>query len=169
MAITTFRVNQETKEKLNHYTKLYNQKSVSDFVNFMFNYIERNEIDLNLDLNNGTYNTIKEFDNKINVLDKSISNLELGFEKELAKKSKRVEHLISIVMNIEKEYFLPMKKNGMLEYNTENEKREDLVYKKAFQDFIEKVTPVFSDKRKKYVYFLDVEDAEYQRLLNYAR
>ena len=169
MDTTTIRVSYETKTKIKAFSSKYNKVSVDLMLDYILNYIERNEIDLNLDLNNGTYNTIKEFDQKINILDQSISNLEQHFEKELNKKAKRVEHLISIVMNIEKDYFFPLKEQGILKVAIQREMKEDLIYKNVLQDVIKKIVPVYSEKRKKDVYIFDVDEPEFKRLLNYAR
>lgn len=153
--VTMMKVSKENNKEIQKFVKEYNLRSADSFLEKVINYINYNNIDLNVNLREQNYFAIKD--------------LEKNFQKDLNQKSKRIEHLITILYSLEREYFYPMKEMGMLEYNTEREIKEDLIHKEVLQNVIEKITPVYSEKRKKDVYIFDVEEAEYKRLLNYAR
>ena len=108
--VTMMKVSKENNKEIQKFVKEYNLRSADSFLEKVINYINYNNIDLNVDLREQNHFAIK--------------NLESVFEKELAKKSKRIEHLISIVMNIEKEYFFPLKEQGLLKVATEREMKE---------------------------------------------
>ena len=160
--ITSIKISTEARDKLNDFTKKYNQKSVSESIIKIFNYIENNRIDLNVNFNNGTYYVVKN-------IEENISEKFKKSNEQMIKDAKRLEHLISVVKNIEKDYFFPLKEQGLLKVATEREMKEDLKYKDLFEDLINKISGVFSTKRQKTVYLVDISKTEFDILKNYAR
>ena len=99
-------------------------------------------------------------------------NLEKHFENntvQMIKDAKRLEHLISVVKNIEKEYFFPLKEQGILKVATEREMKEDLKYKKLFVDLMSSIDGIYSTKRDKIVYLVDISERQFENLKEYAR
>lgn len=91
MKKTTVTLNTESRDILNDLTKKYGQKSVSEFIGFLSRFLERNDIDLNIELKNGFYNSLQSFDKKI----------DNHFNKMLS----RDEDIIKILRRFEKDYF----------------------------------------------------------------
>jgi len=169
MEYTTFKITTESRDKLKGYAKAYNKKSVSDFVVFLLDYLENNKVDLNVNLNQ---QTISLLDNLNNNLDNNFQNIDKHFEsnsEQMIKDAKRLEHLISVVKNIEKEYFFPLKEQGLLKVATEREMKEDLKYKDLFEDLINKISSIYSTKRQMDVFLVDISKTEFNILKDYAR
>lgn len=159
---TTIRILDEDKNRLDLLMKKYQINSIGQFVKFLFDYIEHNEIDLNVNFNNGTYNVVKNVEDKI---EKHFENNTV----QMIKDAKRLEHLISVVKNIEKEYFFPLKEQGILKVATEREMKEDLKYKKLFVDLMSSIDGIYSTKRNKIVYLVDISERQFENLKEYAR
>jgi len=160
--ITSIKISTEARDKLNDFTKKYNQKSVSESIIKIFNYIENNRIDLNVNFNNGTYYVVKN-------IEENISEKFKKSNEQMIKDAKRLEHLISVVKNIEKDYFFPLKEQGLLKVATEREMKEDLKYKKLFVDLMSSIDGIYSTKRDKIVYLVDISERQFENLKEYAR
>lgn len=90
MKNTTIRVTEDIREKIKKLTDNYNKKNASNFLNFLLSYLERNEIDLNVELKNGVYHNLKNYDDNIS--------------KTREKLLDRNEAIIKILRNFEKNY-----------------------------------------------------------------
>ena len=62
MEYTTFKITTESRDKLKKFSKEYNKKSVSDFMIFLLDYLEKNKIDLNVDLYKQTISSLDKLD-----------------------------------------------------------------------------------------------------------
>ena len=159
MEYTTFKITTESRDKLKKFSKEYNKKSVSDFMIFLLDYLEKNKIDLNVDLYKQTISSLDKLDKNTQT---NFDNVEKKIEnnnEQMIKDAKRLEHLISVVKNIEKEYFFPLKEQGILKVATEREMKEDLKYKKLFVDLMSSIDRIYSTKRDKIVYLVDISES----------
>jgi len=169
MEYTTFKITTESRDKLKEFSKEYNKKSVSDFMIFLLDYLEKNKIDLNVDLYKQTIYSLDKLDKNTQT---NFDNVEKKIEnntEQMIKDAKRLEHLISVVKNIEKEYFFPLKEQGLLKVATEREMKEDLKYKKLFIDLMSSIDGIYSTKRDKIVYLADISERKFENLKEYAR
>ena len=159
MEYTTFKITTESRDKLKKFSKEYNKKSVSDFMIFLLDYLEKNKIDLNVDLYKQTISSLDKLDKNTQT---NFDNVEKKIEnnnEQMIKDAKRLEHLISVVKNIEKDYFFPLKEQGLLKVATEREMKEDLKYKKLFVDLMSSIDRIYSTKRDKIVYLVDISES----------
>ena len=155
MKNANIRISEEARDCLNEFTKQYEQKSVSDFIIYLSRYLDRNDIDLNFDVKNDVYNTLKLNQKKF---DKFSDNL-----------FKNEERIIKILRRFELDYFKQITEinDPIVKEPIEvsiNNYNSDL-----FNDLVSKINIEESDVtgRKKYV--VNISDDEYQKLKNNAR
>ena len=153
--ITSIRVTVKTKNRLKILSNTYSKTSLDILLEFMLDYIERNEIDLSFDVKNDVYNTLKLNQKKFD-----------KFSDELFKNEERI---IKILRRFELDYFKqiteinnPVVKevvNNSID-NFDSNLYDELISKIAVEE-----SPVTG--RKKYI--VNISDEEYLNLVNNAR
>lgn len=153
--ITSIRVTDKTKNRLKEFSSKYSKTSIDIFLEYLLDYVERNDIDLNFDVKNDVYNTLKLNQKKF---DKFSDNL-----------FKNEERIIKILRRFELDYFKQITEmnNPIVKEPIEvslNNFNSDL-----FNDLVSKINIEESEVtgRKKYV--INISDEEYQNFKNNVR
>ena len=88
---TTIQIDKTLKERIDMISKEYNRNTPNQTLELIINYLNRNEIDLNIELKNELYQNLKKFD----------KDLEIKFNQ----MNTSTERIIKIIRRYEIDYF----------------------------------------------------------------
>ena len=142
---TTIQIDKTLKERIDMISKEYNRNTPNQTLELIINYLNRNEIDLNIELKNELYQNLKKFDKDLENKFKLVNN--------------STERIIKIIRRYEIDYF-----SKIAEIN--NEHLRENIYKNEIdisivKDFFEKIIIEESQVTGQKKFILKVTDEEY--------
>ena len=153
--ITSIRVTDKTKNRLKELSNMHSKTSIDIFLEYLLDYLDRNDIDLNFDVKNDVYNTLKINQKKFD-----------KFSDELFKNEERI---IKILRRFELDYFKQITEinNPVVKevINNSIDNFDSNLYDELISKIDVEESPVTG--RKKYI--VNISDEEYLNLVNNAR
>ena len=142
---TTIQIDKKLKEKIDTISAKYDRTTPNQTLEFILNYLERNDIDLNIELKNELYQNLKKFDKDLENKFKLVNN--------------STERIIKIIRRYEIDYF-----SKIAEIN--NEHLRENIYKNEIdisivKDFFDKIIIEESQVTGQKKFILKVTDEEY--------
>ena len=150
---TTIQIDKKLKEKIDTISAKYDRTTPNQTLEFILNYLERNDIDLNIELKNVLYQNLKKFDKDLENKFKLVNN--------------STERIIKIIRRYEIDYF-----SKIAEIN--NEHLRENIYKNEIdisivKDFFDKIIIEESQVTGQKKFILKVTDEEYMKFWEMIR
>ncbi|WP_353098023.1 BfmA/BtgA family mobilization protein [Empedobacter brevis] len=150
---TTIQIDKKLKEKIDTISAKYDRTTPNQTLEFILNYLERNDIDLNIELKNELYQNLKKFDKDLENKFKLVNN--------------STERIIKIIRRYEIDYF-----SKIAEIN--NEHLRENIYKNEIdisivKDFFDKIIIEESQVTGQKKFILKVTDEEYMKFWEMIR
>lgn len=150
---TTIQIDKKLKEKIDTISAKYDRTTPNQTLEFILNYLERNDIDLNIELKNELYQNLKKFDKDLENKFKLVNN--------------STERIIKIIRRHEIDYF-----SKIAEIN--NEHLRENIYKNEIdisivKDFFDKIIIEESQVTGQKKFILKVTDEEYMKFWEMIR
>lgn len=146
---TTIQIDTAIKDKLSFIGEKYHVISYNRIIEFILNYLERNEINLKYEVRNEMYYNLKRFDENI-----------LDTIKELFKSEERVYKTLK---NQEKNYLKNISHDGYDKIKNEISKTK--IEKSIVMDFYNKITIEESKVTGKKIFILNISEEEFHDFL----
>ena len=142
---TTIQIDKTLKERIDMISKEYNRTTPNQTLELIINYLNRNEIDLNIELKNELYQNLKKFD----------KDLEIKFNQ----MNTSTERIIKIIRRYEIDYFSKINEinNQSLKQNIYSNQINTSIVKDFFEKIIIEESQVTGQKK----FILKVTDEEY--------
>ncbi len=142
---TTIQIDKTLKERIDMISKEYNRNTPNQTLELIINYLNRNEIDLNIELKNELYQNLKKFD----------KDLEIKFNQ----MNTSTERIIKIIRRYEIDYFSKINEinNQSLKQNIYSNQINTSIVKDFFEKIIIEESQVTGQKK----FILKVTDEEY--------
>lgn len=153
--ITSIRVTDKTKNRLKELSNMHSKTSIDIFLEYLLDYLDRNDIDLNFDVKNDVYNTLK-----IN---------QIKFDKFSDELFKNEERIIKILRRFELDYFKQITEINnpvVKEVITNSVNNFD---SNLYDELISKIAVEESAVTGRKKYIVNITDEEYLNLVNNAR
>lgn len=147
--ITSIRVTNGTNERIKKIAKEYSKISVDITLEFILDYLERNNIDLNFDVKNEFYSDLKINQNKFD-----------DFTKLLLK---REEGIVKILRRFEKDYFIQISKFGNTIPNEKIDNNKEMV-NYISKDLLDKISIEESKVTGNKKIVLNISESEFENL-----
>ena len=153
--ITSIRVTDKTKNRLKELSNMHSKTSIDIFLEYLLDYLDRNDIDLNFDVKNDVYNTLKINQKKFD-----------KFSDELFKNEDRI---IKILRSFELDYFKQIAEinNPVVKEVVNNS--IDNFDSNLYDELISKIAVEESTVTGRKKYIVNITDEEYLNLVNNAR
>ena len=150
---TTIQIDKTLKERIDMISKEYNRNTPNQTLELIINYLNRNEIDLNIELKNELYQNLKKFD----------KDLEIKFNQ----MNTSTERIIKIIRRYEIDYFSKINEinNQSLKQNIYSNQINTSIVKDFFEKIIIEESQVTGQKK----FILKVTDEEYMKFWEMIR
>lgn len=150
---TTIQIDKKLKEKIDTISVKYDRTTPNQTLEFIINYLDRNEIDLNIELKNELYQNLKKFDKDLENKFKLVNN--------------STERIIKIIRRYELDYFSKIAtiNENSLRQNVYSNQIDCSIVKDFFEKIKIEVSQVTGVKR----FILNVSDEEYMKFWDKIR